>query len=146
MSMRREVIKFVKLGTLPDSNAPEDKIAAHQIALSKIKRPVTDSEAKQLLKCFGPDDCFGLAWTLLHLIESAPSGIPIKSEPAEFENDWKNNFGNGLTAVTEEYDRYPEWIFSSKTTSAPPCSPWMIGAGTRLAGRWTTWLTGLTKT
>lgn len=88
MKIRKAVEAFVNLGPLPDSNAPEDKIAAHEAALLKIPKPITDEEAMQLLVCFGTDDCFGLAWTLLHLIESAPAGIPIKSKPKESDNEW----------------------------------------------------------
>ena len=35
---------------------------------------------------FGPDDCFGAAWTLLHLIETAPNW---PQEPLEDNgNEW----------------------------------------------------------
>jgi hypothetical protein len=88
MGVRKEVIEFVALGPLPDSNAAEEKIALHQAYLQKMKRPVTDEEAALLLGAFGPDDCFGLAWTLLHLIESAPGGVPLTSKPSEAENEW----------------------------------------------------------
>lgn len=43
--------------------------------LSKVHTPISDDEAKALVRLFGPDDCFGLAWTLLHLIENAPSWV-----------------------------------------------------------------------
>jgi hypothetical protein len=41
--------------------------------LEKITKPVSDEEAQALLDPFGPDDCFGMAWTVLHMIETAPS-------------------------------------------------------------------------
>jgi hypothetical protein len=88
MAVRKAVEDFVRLGPLPDSSAPEEIIALHQIHLQRIKRPVTDEEATLLLGSFGPDDCYGLAWTLLHLIESAPGGVPIKSEPDQSDNEW----------------------------------------------------------
>jgi len=88
MTIRQEVINFVKLGPLPASSAPVEKIAEHETHLAKIQRPVTDEEARLLLVCFGPDDCFGGAWTLLHLIESAPGGCPLKEPPAPDENEW----------------------------------------------------------
>jgi len=88
MSVRQVVTDFVALGALPDSEASEEKIAEHQLCLTRIKRPVTDEEAALLVTCFGPDDCYGLAWTLLHLIETAPGGIPVREAPAESDNEW----------------------------------------------------------
>lgn len=88
MTVRKTVDDFVRLGPLPDSNASEESIARHQVHLQRIKRPVTDEEAALLLGSFGPDDCYGLAWTLLHLIESAPSGIPLKHKPSLSDNEW----------------------------------------------------------
>jgi len=49
---------------------------------------VNDEEAALLIECFGPDDCYGLAWALLHLIESAPGGIPLRSKPSPSSNEW----------------------------------------------------------
>jgi hypothetical protein len=88
MNVRQAVAEFVKLGPLPDEDASEETIAKHQVALERIKPPVTDEEAELLVKCFGPDDCYGGAWALLHLIESASGGIPIKEKPAEDDNEW----------------------------------------------------------
>jgi hypothetical protein len=33
---------------------------------------VTDDEAQLLASAFGSDDCYGLSWALLQLIETAP--------------------------------------------------------------------------
>src|SRR5689334_4478116 len=88
MSIRKEVAAFVSLGTLPDESADEAAIAAHQASLEKIARPVTDEEAGALLDSFGSDDCYGLAWTLLHLIESAPGARELTSEPGPDSNEW----------------------------------------------------------
>ncbi len=88
MSVRREVADFVALGPLPDESADEGVITTHQTLLQKIKRPVTDEEAALLIRAFGPDDCYGLAWTLLHLVESAPTGVPLGSKPGDSANQW----------------------------------------------------------
>src|SRR5262245_28426097 len=85
--MRLEVKQFVNLGPLPASNAEEDDIAAHESALHRIRPPVSFEEAEALSTCFGPDECFGLAWTLLHLIETAPKS-PFLGEPPITENEW----------------------------------------------------------
>jgi hypothetical protein len=74
--MRQEVQDFLKLGSLPSNDADEDVIARHQIALFAIPKPVSDEEAQSLIKCFGSDDCCGLAWSLLHLVETSP-GAPF---------------------------------------------------------------------
>jgi len=37
--------------------------------LKDIARPIAQDEARELAKLFVPDSCFGLAWSLLHLIE-----------------------------------------------------------------------------
>src|SRR5690349_8754519 len=88
MSIRREVTEFAGLGPLPDQDADEATIARHQDCLSRIVAPVADAEAAVLIELFGPDDCYGLAWTLLHLIESAPAGAPLNSEPGSDANEW----------------------------------------------------------
>lgn len=88
MAIRKEIEEFVALGPLPDSDADEKRIAAHQLQLHKIKSPVSDDEAKLLIRAFGPDECYGLAWTLLHLIETAPGGVPLAAEPSESDNEW----------------------------------------------------------
>lgn len=88
MSVRQEVREFVNLGPLPDASADEQVIAEHEAHLHAIVSPVTDDEAALLIRSFGPDDCYGLAWTLLHLIESAPGGAPIAVEPDDTDNEW----------------------------------------------------------
>jgi hypothetical protein len=70
--IRLEVRQFVEAGPLPSEDAEQAAIDDALQRLERISRPVTDDEAQILATCFGPDDCFGLAWTLLHLIESAP--------------------------------------------------------------------------
>ena len=42
-----------------------------------VKPPVTDEEAEELVECFGPDDCFGLAWSLVHLVETSPTCVIV---------------------------------------------------------------------
>lgn len=76
--MREEVRALAALGRFPaeESIAPE-LIERYEIAFKAISRPVSDEEALALLEVFGPDDCFGLAWSLLHLVETAP-GWPLR--------------------------------------------------------------------
>ncbi|MEU6759300.1 hypothetical protein [Streptomyces sp. NPDC046685] len=91
MTVRSEVHDFVRLGPLPseENNAEEGDEAfdALELALHAIEMPVTDEEAQLLVECFGNDECFGLAWTLLHLVESAPTSV-VTSEPPGGSNTW----------------------------------------------------------
>jgi hypothetical protein len=74
--LQHAVKALVALGPLPAAeDATVSVIAAFEEHLAKVSTPVTDQEAAQLAKLFGPDECFGLAWTLLHLIETSPSPL-----------------------------------------------------------------------
>lgn len=88
MAIRKEVQAFVSSGPLPDSSASEGTIAERQDQLRQISRPVTSEEAALLMTAFGTDDCFGLSWQLLHLVESTPGGVPMGCKPSEADNEW----------------------------------------------------------
>ncbi|MEU2798146.1 hypothetical protein [Streptomyces sp. NPDC007117] len=90
--IRDQVREFVRLGCpLPSEqdNSEEGDEAFDEMerALHAIEKPVTDEEARLLVTCFGDDECFGLAWTLLHLVESAPSPV-VTSQPPDDANAW----------------------------------------------------------
>ncbi len=91
MTIRDEVREFCRHGPLPseqdDSEHADADLEMRQQLLHAIAAPVTDEEARLLMTCFGGDNCFGLAWTLLHLVESAPTP-PVTSEPPEDSNPW----------------------------------------------------------
>src|SRR4051812_13090582 len=85
--IRQEIQDFVALGPLPSEQGQSDEtIAMFEHALLKIAAPVTRAEAMMLTRSFGPDNCFGMAWSLLHLIESAPGGLAIPSTADN--NEW----------------------------------------------------------
>ncbi len=87
--IRDEVRTLISLGPLPDSSA-DANLEEYEKALDRISRPVSNDEARALLSSFGSDDCFGLAWTLLHLIETietAPNPPP-DSAPVPGANEW----------------------------------------------------------
>jgi hypothetical protein len=88
-AVRPEVEHLVSLGVFPDESIPEvSKVEEFQRAIEAIQRPVSTEEAARLITVFGPDDsCFGLAWAVLHLIESAPD-LPFTAEPAADANEW----------------------------------------------------------
>ncbi len=80
--MRPEVLGLVTLGSLPleGEERPLDEMTAllkeFEEPLSALLPPATDEEAMALLGCFNPvaeDSCFGLAWAIVHFIETAPN-------------------------------------------------------------------------
>jgi hypothetical protein len=85
--IRQAVADFLAAGPLPDEDQSAEAIQHSQDLLEQIEAPVTDEEAAALAAGFGPDDCYGLAWTLLHLIETAP-GAQTAEYPSESENRW----------------------------------------------------------
>jgi hypothetical protein len=85
--IRRAIQELVKLGPLPPEDAWDETVSEREQRINVIVRPVTTAEAAALTRCFGPDDCFGLAWTLVHLIESAPRS-PVVSDPGPRANRW----------------------------------------------------------
>ena len=88
--MQQAVRALLVLGPLPRSEgATAPTVQAFEEQLSRVQTPITDEEACALVKLFGPDDCFGLAWTLLHLVETAPNW-PIKSALVGHEGEWKD--------------------------------------------------------
>jgi hypothetical protein len=72
--IRPEIAELVSLGPFPSSkDTVVDVIDRQAELLKRIDRPVSDEEARELVKLFGPDDYYGGAWTLVHLIETAPN-------------------------------------------------------------------------
>ncbi|GIE98160.1 hypothetical protein Ari01nite_56250 [Paractinoplanes rishiriensis] len=86
-----QVRAFVQLGPLPseldDSEDGDEAFEARERALLAVEPPVSAEEADLLLGAFGEDDCFGLAWTLLHLVESAPAPA-VSTAPPAGSNPW----------------------------------------------------------
>jgi hypothetical protein len=57
--IRPEITELVKLGPFPTSkDAQPATIEQHQDWLHRVKPPVTDAEARELVKLFGSDDYF----------------------------------------------------------------------------------------
>ncbi|MEU9858510.1 hypothetical protein [Streptomyces sp. NPDC047974] len=94
--MRPEVRTFVADGPLPDWDASEEEIGRRVRQLEAIARPVTGEEARALVACFGPDDCYGVAWSLLHLIETASCPV-LTADPGPEANEWHRRL-HGRTA------------------------------------------------
>jgi hypothetical protein len=90
--MREEIKELEKMGPLPSykiAMQPEqlEKLERYTLLIASIQKPVTDQEARVLASLFGPDDCFELEETLVHLVESAP-GWPLWDCLQDTSNEW----------------------------------------------------------
>jgi hypothetical protein len=75
--MRAGIERIVALGRMPDSTAATvEEVERWEALLATAPDPVTDEEAIALVSVFGSDDFFGLAFSIRHLVETAP-GWPI---------------------------------------------------------------------
>lgn len=87
-TVRETVRDLFLLGPFPSEDAiDQEDIKERERLLHQITAPVSDEEARLLSNCFGVDDCYGLAWTLLHLVESAPN-FRIDTEPPADASEW----------------------------------------------------------
>ena len=86
--MRPEIKRLLLLGPLPsEDDASVDHLRLVEAELKSVAKPLTDDEARALVSLFGSDGCFGVAWSFLHLIETAP-GWPIADCLTNLENEW----------------------------------------------------------
>ncbi|MFD7668119.1 hypothetical protein [Streptomyces sp. NPDC059788] len=85
--MRSEALAFVADGPLPDWDASEEEADRRSQQLEAIVEPVTGEEARAPVACFGPDDCYGVAGSLLHLIETGPNPV-LSEDPDPGANEW----------------------------------------------------------
>lgn len=58
-----------------ETTADVEQLRQYEEAIERLPRPATTAEAQALLALFPEDDdtVFGLAWSLLHHIETAPN-------------------------------------------------------------------------
>ena len=86
--MRSEVLRLRELGRLPpERTATVDQIREVEDLVKGLSKPATDEEARELVTLFGSDSCFGLAWRVLHFVESAP-GWPLPDCLKDDANEW----------------------------------------------------------
>lgn len=85
---RKEIQEMSALGPLPSEiGADIDFLKKYESLYRAVTRPITDDEARVLVKLFGPDGCFGAASSLMHLIETAP-GWPLEDCLRDRDNEW----------------------------------------------------------
>jgi hypothetical protein len=90
--VREEVGELAKMGPLPSCEIAthidqRERLEKYGLLIASIQKPITDAEARALVSLFGPDDCFGMEWTLVGLIESAP-GWPLEDCLQGTSNEW----------------------------------------------------------
>jgi hypothetical protein len=74
--VRHAVHELLSLGGLPSENtASENELALWEEKLALLPSPLTTDEARALAGLLGEDYCFGLAWTLIHAIETAGTDV-----------------------------------------------------------------------
>jgi len=87
-NIRKEIEEMSSLGPLPSEDDPDVEVLKRYDTLYRaIIKPITDQEARTLVKLFGHDGCFGLASSIMHLIETAP-GWPLDDCLTDLENEW----------------------------------------------------------
>ena len=99
--MQDAVVKLVGLGKFPsyeDKDVSREIVEQYEAAIRAISRPVSDEEAIALCRLFGPDDFFGMAWTVLHSVETA-RGWPIAEALAAANDPWREALSHRLRNV-----------------------------------------------
>lgn len=93
--IRPAVAQLVEFGTMPGEDADEEAIERWANALKAIQAPVSDVEAAALAKCFPPDLGYGVGFSLLHLIETAP-GWRDELAATISDEEWRDRARNRL--------------------------------------------------
>jgi hypothetical protein len=106
VAIRPSIADFLAAGPLPDEDQPVEAIARAQDLLERVEaeEPVTDEEAQALTAGFGIDGCFGLAWTLLSVIETAP-GAQTAEYAAGTGNEWIERLRSRVRAGQQMRDQ-----------------------------------------
>jgi hypothetical protein len=88
--MRESVTRLVSKGQMPpEASASEEAVDELYAFINAIQPPVSDDEAKALFNVYPATEetCYGIAWTLLHLIETCPNVCSIVNAVPE-GNPW----------------------------------------------------------
>lgn len=99
VTARREVEELVNEG-MPSEEAPLEDTEKAERLLESIIALVTDEEAQMLATAFGPDGCYGLAWSSMHVIETA-AGAGTASYLQDADNWWVQRLNARVVAGRE---------------------------------------------
>lgn len=95
-NVRKEIESMAALGPLPSEDGRDIELVKKYDQLFRtISTPITNEEARILVALFGTDGCFGLASSLVHLIETAP-GWPLEDCLRNLNNEWIVELRNRL--------------------------------------------------
>lgn len=109
MAIQQSIRELESLGPLPsEDDASEEILERWEAALRGIQRPITDEEAGILCGLFGPDLGYGLGWTLLHTVETAP-GWFIEEAASRAPTEWSDRLRR----------RYQNFLDHKKSDSEP---------------------------
>ena len=82
------VDELVKMGRLPSSDqADEGYLESFQALLGEVDGDLDKCDSIRLLQLLGPDDCFGLAWSIVHIVENC-SEWPFLFEIPDIDPGW----------------------------------------------------------
>jgi hypothetical protein len=78
--VRLIVQSIIALGKLPaesTGDSPEigELVRKFETQIRQLQAPASLDEANGLLSVLGGDECYGLAWAIVHFIESAPDWV-----------------------------------------------------------------------
>lgn len=106
MTIRPSIQDFIAAGPLPGSDtASPEEVRRIQELLEVIPEPVSDEEAQALVHSFGPDTAFGLAWELMHKIETAPGAMTAHyPELPGAEGFWTERLNARVANAEEDED------------------------------------------
>lgn len=98
MHIRDEVNAVIALGRLPSSDADSASTDKWGKLLSNLKKPLNENESLALCSSLPilDDDCYGLAWSILHAIESCPVWSNKILSKAKISGPWKDRLENRL--------------------------------------------------
>lgn len=109
MGIQQPIRELESLGPLPSEDDASDEILKRwEAALRAIQRPITDEEAEILCGLFGPDLGYGLGWTLLHIVETAPGQLSddaLARAPEEWAERLRRRHQNFLGYEKDRADR-----------------------------------------
>ena len=77
--------------SLSASRLDDEKLAKAEMLLNSLdeQEVLNADELAILVSLFGEDDCYGLAWTMIHIIEKSPMWLPSEF-PLITGNRWHN--------------------------------------------------------
>lgn len=80
------------MGPLPDADAPvaDGLLERYEALLAELREPLSPDEAKLVAPLFPKSACFGLEWTLVHLLERSegwPSEALDRVVPAQWRDE-----------------------------------------------------------